>query len=154
MRTGPSLQRNGPVKVSIPRPTPRTEPKTFAFVKIDHRSCNPLVLANHLLHRLYIQAAATNTLISSANAETLAIRGPAKGTQRTAGLTIHPYAYGAGAPKRGHRKGEKGGSPAGSNARSPTPSNAFVHLQDSAWNPAVSKTVAKNQWSILSKVSD
>ena len=36
---------------------PSTEPQTFAFVKIDLGSCYPLVLANRLLHSLYIQAA-------------------------------------------------------------------------------------------------
>ena len=45
----------GPWK-SIATP-PSAELQTFAFVKIDLGSCNPLVLDNRLFHSLYIQAA-------------------------------------------------------------------------------------------------
>ena len=45
----------GPWK-SIATP-PSTEPQTFALVKIDLGSCNPLVLDNCLFHSLYIQPA-------------------------------------------------------------------------------------------------
>ena len=38
-------------------PPPSTELQTFAFVKIDLGSCDPLVLDNRLFHSLYIQAA-------------------------------------------------------------------------------------------------
>ena len=34
---------------------PNTEPQTFAFVKIELGSCNPLVFDNRLCHILYIQ---------------------------------------------------------------------------------------------------
>ena len=53
MQTGPSLQRKDP---GIATP-PSTEPQNFAFVKVDLGSCNPLLLANRLLHSLYILAA-------------------------------------------------------------------------------------------------
>ena len=36
---------------------PSTEPQTFAFIKVNLGSCNLLLLANHLLHSLYILAA-------------------------------------------------------------------------------------------------
>ena len=45
----------GPWKSSATPPS--TEPQTFAFVKIDFGSCNPLVLDNRLFHSLYIQPA-------------------------------------------------------------------------------------------------
>ena len=45
----------GPWK-SIATP-PSTEPQTFAFVKIDLGSCDPLALDNRLFHSLYIQTA-------------------------------------------------------------------------------------------------
>ena len=168
MRTGPSLKRKGTWK-SIATP-PSTEPQTFAFVKIDLGSCNLLVLASCLLHSLYIQAAGyKNCDISSANAETLAVRGPAKGTPRRAGFVVLSLSLRSrGSRARTQRRGANGQpcrterSTADTLERLPfTCTTAWglwyimlIHLRNSGLNPAVSKTVAKNRWSTLSKALD
>ena len=66
--------------------SPSTELQTFAFVKIDLGSSYSFVLSNRSLHSLYIQATGYKDRISSANAETLALRGLTKGTLRRTGL--------------------------------------------------------------------
>ena len=90
--------------------TPSTEPQTFAFVKIDLGSGYPLVLANRLLHSLYIQAAGYNIIGERGNP------CPKRASKRDTEQ---------GFQSEDIEMGRQGCRPAELNARSRTPSNTF-----------------------------
>ena len=119
---------------------PSTEPQTFAFVKIDFGSCNPLVLANRLLHSLYIQAVGYKHCdIISKCRNTCRKRASDRGwpcqTERSIANALECLTF--------------------------TCTTAWglwyimlIHLWNSSSNSAVSKAVAKNRWSTLSTALD
>ena len=84
MRTGPSLQQRGPGMVSLPLEAPSRKPTLLSKLTLAPaiRSYSPTAFFTAFISR----RRDTNTVISSPNAETLAVRGPAKGTLRRAGF--------------------------------------------------------------------
>ena len=107
--------------------------------------------------------------MSSVNTETLAVKRPAKGTPRRAGLVPSSLSLRRrGSNARTQRRGDRGQpwrterSIANAPERLPfTCTTAWglryimlIHLRNSGSNPAVSKTVVKNRWSNLSKTLD
>ena len=105
MRTGPPLQRKGPGRVSLPLQAPSHRLSLLSKLTLAPaiRSYSPTAFFTAFISR----RRDTKTVISSANAETIAVRGPAKGTPCRAGFVPSSLAYGVGAPKRGHR-GDRG----------------------------------------------
>ena len=118
---GLSLQRKGFGRVSLPLQAPSRKPSLLSKLNLAPatRSYSPTAFSTAFISRRWD----IKTVISSANAETLAERGLAKGIPRRTGFVPYPEAYGVRAPKRGHREEETEGSPAGPNARSRTPTN-------------------------------
>ena len=156
---GPSLQRKGPGRVSLPLQAPSRKPSLLSKLPLASaiRSYSPTAFFTAFISR----RRDTEIVLSSANAETLAVRGPAKGTPHRAGFSSSPLAYGTGAQKRWHREEETRGKPCRTER---SIANAIerllftctaawvllyimlIHLRNSGSNPAVSKTVAKNRW--------
>ena len=84
MWTGLSLQRKGSGRVSLPLPAPSRKPSLFSIL-----TCAPAIRsysATAFFTAFISRRRDTKTVISSENAETLAVRGPAKGTPRRAGF--------------------------------------------------------------------
>ena len=154
MQTGPSFQRKSSGRVLLPLQAPSHKPSLLSKLTLAPaiRSYSLTAFFTAFISRRLD----TKTVISSANAETLAVRRPAKGTQRRAGFALSSLR---------HRS-------RGSKARTRTPSNALkrlpftctsawglwyimlIHLRNSGLNLAVSKTDAKIRWSTLSKTLD
>ena len=84
MRTGPSLQRKGPGRVLLPLQAPSRKPSLLSKLTLTPaiRSYSPTAFFTAFISR----RRDIKTVISSANAETLAVRGPVKGTPRRAGF--------------------------------------------------------------------
>ena len=78
MRTGPSLQRKGPGRVSLTLQTPSRKPLLLSKLTLAAaiRSYSATAFFTAFLSR----RRDTNTVISPSNAETLTVRGPAKET--------------------------------------------------------------------------
>ena len=84
MRTGPSLLWKSPGRVSLPAQAPSRKPSLFS--KLTLASAIRSYPATAFFTASMSRRRDTKTVISSANAETLAVRGPAKGTPRRAGF--------------------------------------------------------------------
>ena len=84
MRTGPSLQRKGPGRVSLPLQAPCRKSSLLSKLTLAPaiRSYSPTAFFTASIPR----RRDTKTVIPSANAETFTVRGPAKGTPRGAGF--------------------------------------------------------------------
>ena len=111
----------------------------------------------------------TNTVTSSANAETLAAKRQAKGIPRSARLVPSSLCLRRrGSDARTWRRGDRG-QPCRTERSIPNPPERLpftcttawglgyimlIHLRNSGLNPEVSKTVPKNRWSTLSKALD
>ena len=167
MRTGPSLQRKGPGRVLLPLQAPSRKPSLLSKLTLA-----PAIRSYSLtafFTAFISKRRDTNTVISSANAETLAVRGLAKGTPRRPGFVVLSLSLRSrGSTARTQRRGDNGKpcrterSTANTLERLPfTCTTAWglwyimlIQLRNSGLNPAVSKTVAKNRWSTLSKVLD
>ena len=123
MRTGLSLQRKDPGSVSLLLQVPSRKPSLLSKLILAHaiRSYSPTAFFTAFLSR----RRDTKTVISSANAETLAVTGPAKWTPHRAGFIPSSQSLRSRGPKRGRRDEETGGRPAGPIVRSWTPLNAF-----------------------------
>ena len=149
--------------------SPSTEPQTFALVKIDLDSCNPLVLDNRLLHSLYIQAAGyKHRDIIGERGNPCRKRASKRDTVQGRICPPIPKPTEQGLQSWDIEKRRQGQpcrierSIANTLERLPfTCTTAWglwyimlIHLQNSDLNPAVSKTVAKNRWSTLSKALD
>ena len=108
----------------------------------------------------------TKTVISSAYAETFILKQPEKRTPCRAGFAVPSLSvWSSGSQASTQRRGDRGQpcrtdrSSVNASERSPftctTASglwyNMLIHLQNSGLIPAVSKTIAKNRWSTLSK---
>ena len=154
----------GPWK-SIATP-PSTEQETFAFVKIELGSCNPLVLDNRLFHSLYIQPAGykdCDVISECGNPCRKAANKRDTAQGRTCPLIPKPAQEGLQRKDIEMRRGDRGQpcrterSIAIAPERLPfTCTTAWglwyimlIHLWNSGLNPAVSKTVAKNRWLTL-----
>ena len=164
---GPSLQRRGPWKSIATHPS--TEPQTFAFVKIDLGSCNPLVLDNNLFHSLYIQPAGykhCDVISERGNPcrKAASKRDTAQG--RTSPLIPKPAQEGLQREEIEKRR-QRAALPDRTLDRDHPERLPFtcttarglwyimlIHLRNSGSNPPVSKTDAKNRWSTLSKALD
>ena len=81
---GPSIHRKGPGRVSLPLQAPSRKPSLLSKLTLAPaiRSYSPTAFFTAFISR----RRDTKTVISSSNAETLAVRGPAKGTPRRAGF--------------------------------------------------------------------
>ena len=82
MWTGPSLQRKGPGRVSPPVQALSRKPSKWTLAPAI-RSCPATALFKASMSRWRDK----KTVMSSANAENLAVRGPAKGTPQRAEFT-------------------------------------------------------------------
>ena len=164
---GPSLQRKGPGRVSLPLQAPRRKPPFLSKLTLASaiRSYSPTAFFTAFISR----RRDTNTVIPSAKAEILTVRGPAKGTPCRAGFVLSSLSLRRKDSKaRTYRRGDRGQpyrtdrSIANALERLLfTCTTAWglwyimlIHLWNSGSNPAVYKTVAKNQWSTLSKALD
>ena len=88
-------------------PEPRTEPQTFAFVKIDLGSCCLLVRANRLLHSLYIQVAGYKDCdIIGERGNPYRKRASKRDTAQGRIRPLIPKSTEHGAPKKGHGQEE------------------------------------------------
>ena len=98
MRTSPSLQRKGPGRVSLPLQAPSCKPSLLSKLTLAPaiRSYSPTAFFTAFISR----RRDTKTVIPSANAETLAERGPAKRTSCRAGFVLS-----SGAPDLSHQQG-------------------------------------------------
>ena len=147
MRMGPSLQRKGPGRVLLPIQAPNHKPSLLS----------KLTLAPAI--RSYPTTASftacissrrdTKTVMSSANAETLAVsplipKPAQEGLQRE---DIDEKRQRAALPDRTFDR---------KRLRKPSVHlhHCLIHLRNSGLNPAVSKTVAENRWSTLLKALD
>ena len=167
MRTVPSLQRKGPGRVLLPLQAPIRKPSLLSKLTLAPaiRSYSPTAFFTAFISR----RRDTKTVISSANAETLAVRGPAKGTPRWAGFVPSSLSLRSkGSKVKTYRRRDRG-QPcrterliANALERLPfTYTTAWglwyimlIHMRNSGSNQAVSKTVAKNRWSTISKALD
>ena len=107
MRTGPPLQRKGPGRVSLPLQAPKRKPSLLSKLTLAPaiRSYTPTAFFTAFISR----RRDTKTVISSANAETLAERGPAKGTLRRAGFVPSSLSLRSkGSKARTLRRGDRG----------------------------------------------
>ena len=107
MRTGRSLQCKGPGRVSLPLQAPSRKPSLLSKLTLAPaiRSYSPTALFTAFISR----RRDTKTVISSTNAETLAVRGPAKGTPRRAGFAPSSLSLRSRGPKaRTLRRGDRG----------------------------------------------
>ena len=108
---------------------PSTEPQTFAFDKIDLGSCYPLVITNRLLHGLYIHAAGYKHCdIIGERRNPCRKRASKRETAQGRVRPLIPKPMEQGFQSKDLKK-RTGGSPAGPNTRSQTPSRTpSVHL--------------------------
>ena len=143
--------------------------QTFAFVKIDLGSCNPLVLANRLLHSYYVQAAGHKDCdIISERGNPCRKRASKRDTAQGRICLPIPKPTKQGPQSEDIEKRRQGAAlPDRTLDREHlrTPSVHLYHClrvvvhhanlsAEFRFNPVVSKTVTKNRWSTLSKVLD
>ena len=88
MRMGSLLQRKSPGRVSLPLQVPSRKP--LLLLKLTLAPATRSYSATAFFTALISRRPGTKTMISSANAETLAVRGPAKGIPRRAGFPPSP----------------------------------------------------------------
>ena len=158
MRTGPSLQRKGSGRVSLPVQAPSRKPLLLS--KLTFAPAIRLCPVTAFYTASMSRRRDTKTMMSSANAKTLAKRGPAKGTPRRAGFAPSSLSLRSRSSKgRTYRRGDRGHpcqtnrSIANATERLPfTCTTAWglwfimlIHLRNSDLNLAVSKTDAKNR---------
>ena len=164
MRTSLTLQRKGPGRLSLPVQAPSR--KLSLLSKLTMAPAFRSYSETAFFTASMSTWRDTKTVISSANAETLAVRGLAKGKPCRAGFAPSSLSlWSWGSKARTYRGGDRE-QPCWTdcsitNAPERLPFTCtttwelwyimLIHLRNSGLNPAVSKTDAKNRWSILSK---